>query len=124
MKYQTTTKAIKNNYGKYIYSLGYCELCELFPGGKAQAYTAGVYGWNYNLFDLHGIAICTGYRGMPGSWIPSDLVAKYKKRIAKIKAHRDELAEARKYTASWQYYDKAIDRARLSLARELYERIK
>ena len=30
------------------------------------AYTAGVYGWNFDVYEVYGLTICTGYRGMPG----------------------------------------------------------
>ena len=124
MKYQTTTKAIKNNYGKYIFSLGYCELQELFNKYNAQAYTAGVYGWNYDIHDLDGIAICTGYRPITSKWMPADIVKKYKKRVAQIKAHKDELNNGKQWRKASAYYERAIEQARHNLARDLYALIR
>ena len=72
MKYRTTAKAIRNEYGKnLIISLGYCEAQNLLSYLEPSAYTAGVYGWNFDIYEVHGVAICTGYRGMPAG-LPYD----------------------------------------------------
>lgn len=63
MKFKTTTKEIKNNY-KCI-ALGYCEVQHLLSWTSPQAYTCGVYGWNFDAYIFGGVALCTGYRGMP-----------------------------------------------------------
>lgn len=65
MKFRTTTKALKNGYNT-LKSAGYCELQHLLRNHSPIAYTAGVYGWNYDVYDVYGLTICTGYRGMPG----------------------------------------------------------
>lgn len=64
MKHKTTAKAIREGYGKII-SIGYCDAQYLLNYQSADAYTCGVYGWNFDLYDINGVAICTGYRGMP-----------------------------------------------------------
>lgn len=64
MKYKTTAKAIKENYYSII-SVGYCDLQSLLSYENPVAYTAGYYGWNFDLYDIDGIAIVTGYRTMP-----------------------------------------------------------
>ena len=64
MKYRTTAKAVKNGYYKIIRA-GYCELQGLLSYKSPVAYSAGVYGWNFDVYDIDGVAICTGYRGMP-----------------------------------------------------------
>lgn len=65
MKYKTTRKAIVN--GCYnVKCAGYCELQNLLRGVEPTAYTCGVYGWNFDVYKLDGLTICTGYRGMPG----------------------------------------------------------
>lgn len=66
MKFKTTTKAIKNGSVR-IRSAGYCELQNLLHGHEPIAYTCGTYGWNYNVYEVYGLTICTGYRGMPGA---------------------------------------------------------
>ncbi len=65
MKFKTTRKAIvaqSNN----IVSVGYCDLSNLLINHSPVAYTSGVYGWNFDVYEIDGLTICTGYRGMPG----------------------------------------------------------
>ena len=65
MKYKTTAKAIrKNAYNPR--SAGYCDLQYLLRNHSANAYTCGVYGWNFDVYDVYGVTICTGYRGTIG----------------------------------------------------------
>lgn len=41
-----------------------CRICStIIP---PIAYTCGVYGWNFDVYEIDGLTICTGYRGMPG----------------------------------------------------------
>lgn len=65
MKCKTTRKAIVNGGGNICYC-GYCDMWHLLRNHDAVAYTAGVYGWNFDVFEVYGLTICTGYRGMPG----------------------------------------------------------
>lgn len=66
MKFRTSIKAIRDEFGKKnIISIGYCEAQSLLSFIDASAYTCGVYGWNFDMYEIHGTAICTGYRGMP-----------------------------------------------------------
>lgn len=66
MKFKTTTKYIKAVYNN-IKCAGYCELSNLLRGREPIAYTCGIYGWNYDVYYINGVTICTGYRGMPGA---------------------------------------------------------
>lgn len=65
MKYKTTIKAIREG-AVNVRSAGYCDLSYLLRAHDANAYTAGVYGWNFDVYEVYGLTICTGYRGMPG----------------------------------------------------------
>lgn len=65
MKYKTTTKALKAGSCKIVCA-GYCDLQFLLHYHSPIAYTCGVYGWNYDVYEIDGLTICTGYRGMPG----------------------------------------------------------
>lgn len=65
MKYKTTAKAIRENAGNTV-SVGYCELQTLLSNHAPVAYTCGVYGWNFDVYEVYGLTICTGYRGMVG----------------------------------------------------------
>ena len=81
MKYKTTAKAIKN--GAYnVKSAGYCDLQYLLNNHGATAYTCGVYGWNFDVFEVYGVTICTGYRGMPGERLKG--IAEYEEKAEKI----------------------------------------
>lgn len=65
MKYKTTRKAVVNGSSNIIRA-GYCSLATLLTNHKPVAYTCGVYGWNFDVYEVYGVTICTGYRGMPG----------------------------------------------------------
>lgn len=83
MKVQTTKKAVKNNYSKII-RIGYCDLQTLLSLEEPFAYTAGVYGWNANIYDLNGIALVTGYRAF-GEISPSwELIEKYEQKAKEV----------------------------------------
>ena len=67
MKYKTTRKSIVSGTpAKRLVCAGYCELQNLLCGHSPVAYTSGVYGWNFDVYEVYGMTICTGYRGMPG----------------------------------------------------------
>lgn len=65
MKYKTTRKAVVNGSSRLV-SVGYCGLQTLLRYHSPIAYTSGVYGWNFDVYEVYGLTICTGYRGMPG----------------------------------------------------------
>lgn len=65
MKFKTTRKAIANGSSNIV-SVGYCGLSTLLRYHSPIAYTCGVYGWNFDVYKVNGLTICTGYRGMPG----------------------------------------------------------
>ena len=67
MKYKTTRKAIvAGTPANNLVCAGYCDLSNLLWGHEPIAYTCGVYGWNFDVYEVYGKTICTGYRGMPG----------------------------------------------------------
>lgn len=65
MKYKTTIKALRADSCN-LRCAGYCDLSYLLRGHKPIAYTCGIYGWNFDVYEVYGLTICTGYRGMPG----------------------------------------------------------
>ena len=65
MKFKTTRKAIVAGSPRLV-SVGYCDLQTLLRYHSPIAYTCGVYGWNFDVYEVNGLTICTGYRGMPG----------------------------------------------------------
>lgn len=65
MKFKTTTKALREGANN-LRCAGYCDLQDLLRNYEPIAYTYGIYGWNYDVYEVYGLTICTGYRGMPG----------------------------------------------------------
>lgn len=65
MKYKTTAKAIRNDNRASI-AIGYCDAWHLLKHHKPEAYTCGQYGWNFDVYSVQDVIICTGYRGMVG----------------------------------------------------------
>lgn len=81
MKFRTTTKAIKDGSINIRYA-SYCEMYYLLKNHEPIAYTCGIYGWNYDVYNVYGLTICTGYRGMPGKRL--DNISEYEKKARKI----------------------------------------
>ena len=78
-----TRKEIINNFNK-VYSIGYCGMQYLLRYQNRIGYNSGTYGWNYDVYTVNGVAICTGYRNMPGKAIDYALVNKYEQKAQKI----------------------------------------
>ena len=85
MKYKTTAKAIRQE-SKYIptLSIGYCGACNLLRFHEPVAYTCGVYGWNFDIYAIDGVHICTGYRGMVGKTPNNDILRLYEDAATKV----------------------------------------
>lgn len=76
-KYRITAKAVRDamRAGAPTVAIGYCEL-HLLECADPEAYTAGVYGWNFDVYRLGGLTICTGYRGMIGVDVDTTTIRK------------------------------------------------
>lgn len=62
MKVRVTRKEVLSNYTNVI-RIGYCDLQYMLTHRDANFYTAGIYGWNANIYEIdHATAIVTGYR--------------------------------------------------------------
>lgn len=93
MKYKTTAKELKAGYYRII-SAGYCDLQSLLCYKDPVAYSSGVYGWNFDVYDIGGVAIVTGYRGMPSKNTKAEyaLISEYEKKSeGKTAAEKDIL---------------------------------
>lgn len=86
MKYKTIKKAIVNG-SVNVKCAGYCDLRNLLRNHSAVAYTTGVYGWNFDVFEVYGITICTGYRNTPGSRL--EHIREYEEKAAAIWSWKD-----------------------------------
>lgn len=83
MKFKTTAKAIRESYGKKI-AVSYCGMQYLLSNHAPIAYTCGVYGWNFDLYTVDGVNICTGYRGMVGKSVDYAVLREYETKAEKI----------------------------------------
>ena len=85
MKLKTTAKEIKNKVASnYIWKVSYCGMQNLLHYQEPIAYTCGVYGWNFDLYEVDGVYFTTGYRNMIGRQIDYDLLNKYEQRAGEI----------------------------------------
>ena len=66
MKFKTTRRAVVERSARLV-SAGYCDLQTLLRNHAPVAYTCGVYGWNFDVYEMYGLTIYTGYRNMPGA---------------------------------------------------------
>lgn len=65
MKTRTTRSAILRQSENVKYA-SYCSLQQLLKNHEPIAYNSGVYGWNFDVYNVYGVTICTGYRNLPG----------------------------------------------------------
>ena len=93
MKFKTTRKAIVNGSAN-VKCAGYCDLQALLRNHSPIAYTAGVYGWNFDVYDVYGVTICTGYRNMPGARL--EHIREYDAKAAAIWSWENETPFAEK----------------------------
>lgn len=66
MKTKTTRNIIMRTSNN-VKCAGYCDLQALLRNHNPIAYNVGVYGWNFDVYEVYGVTICTGYRNMPGA---------------------------------------------------------
>ena len=92
MKYKTTSKAVKNCCVN-VKCAGYCDLHYLLSNHEPTAYACGVYGWNFDVYEVYGVTICTGYRGMPGTRLQGVKEYEQKARAAKTHEHVERLLQ-------------------------------
>ena len=83
MKYKTTAKAVKNGCVN-VKCAGYFDLQHLLKNHEPTAYTCGVYGWNFDIYEVYGVTICTGVRGMPGERLQG--IAEYEQKAQEVGA--------------------------------------
>ena len=60
MKLQTTKKQIRQNFNTVL-SIGYCDAQYLLSCKNPFAYSAGVYGWSCDYYQIGAVCISTGY---------------------------------------------------------------
>jgi len=81
MKLLVTRKAMR---GQNCYRVGYCQLQNLLASEKPFAYSAGVYGWACDYYEIgNNITISTGYAPI-GKDTDYNIVKQYDNKAAKI----------------------------------------
>lgn len=74
MKPQITIKSIRNDSRAKI-ALGYCDMQSVLNYCTPEGYSAGIYGWNFDVYGTDTAVITTGYRYMVGKLAPDEAVA-------------------------------------------------
>ena len=106
MKFESTAKAIKENY--WVMSIGYCGAQYLLRTRNPIAYTHGVYGWNSDVYECttsdgkNRFAISTGYRPFSNFDFAGkhELVKRYEDRAREI---------AENYEIDWRERDRMLE---------------
>lgn len=74
MKTQTTKKAIMGAFDNVI-KVGYCDTQDALKWREPNFYTAGVYGWNADVYVIdHDTVIVTGYRPFGNMELPREVI--------------------------------------------------
>lgn len=97
MKAKVTAKSVRDMFPDCV-SAGYADLQFLLNGKVPIAYTSGKYGWNFDVYQVHGVTICTGYRNMPGR--RANNIEEYNGRAEKILHNWD---------IDWEEKDRQLD---------------
>lgn len=84
MKQKATRNTIKRNYNN-ILNVGYANLENLLKYDEAKFYNIGVYGWNWNAYELDkNTCIITGYRNTLGNDIDHNYIVKINNKAREI----------------------------------------
>lgn len=76
--FECTRKDVKRIGYNGIVCIPCADLQDLFPKSDRIAYNAGVYGWNYDVYELnYGLALSTGYRPIGNISAPREIVKMY-----------------------------------------------
>ena len=74
MKTPITKKAIMNSYRNVI-KVGYCDMQDALKWREPNFYTAGVYGWNADVYVIdYDTVIVTGYRPFGNIELPREVI--------------------------------------------------
>ncbi len=88
MKREMKEKEVRNivEFADVALCVSYCGAAYMLEGLPPTGYTAGVYGWNYDVYEFGGIVVCTGYRRIKGIWTTEsqELVKQYNDRARRV----------------------------------------
>lgn len=83
----TRKQVIDNTPKSRLFAVDYCAMESLLTNHTPFAHTSGCYGWNFDIYFVYGVTICTGYRGMPG--ITPQNLGKYEDKAKEILENSD-----------------------------------
>lgn len=114
LKAKVTNQELRNGY--FVIAISYCGARNILNFAGARFYNYGVYGWNYDVYELdYNLAICTGYR--PVKSIPekinkeaAEIIYKYDKKAGAIRSGNYK---------SFANYRRAIERLYNKMVAEL-----
>lgn len=82
IKQKVTSKFVKDVFGvQNIINVRYCKIDKWLHRLSPMFYTCGIYGWNYDVYNLSGFAICQGYRNIPGTRATDQQIDEIKARL-------------------------------------------
>lgn len=89
MKTKTTKRAIMHAYENVI-KVDYCDLQDALKWREPNFYTAGIYGWNSDVYVIdYGTVIVTGYRPFGNIELPREVINTLNKCAVSITHYLD-----------------------------------
>ena len=82
MSYNLTKKQVKEN-SNFLMAVGYCGMQHLLNYRNRFGYSAGVYGWSCDYYDVNGVTISTGYSPV-GEHFNYEILSNYEKQAEAI----------------------------------------
>ena len=95
MKEHITRKKVRESFTAVVLCdeiANIADLCGISP----EYYNAGVYGWNWNVYNMDGVAVVGGYRNYPRCSARVDYsdALKIQKHVRSLKTPRGKQAAA------------------------------
>ena len=91
MKLKATKRSIREGYNKIV-NVGYCDLQALLNYKEPFAYSAGLYGWACDYYDIDGVCISSGYQPIGDKKFNYDLMRELENKASgKSKEERESL---------------------------------
>ena len=88
-KIKATKREMKDNYR--VLGIGYCDAQHLLAYKSPVAYSAGVYGWSCDYYDINGIIISTGYNPISSKNMKKDykLINEYEEKARLVNTEEE-----------------------------------
>ena len=84
MRVQVTKRDVMRQ-NRFVIRVGYCDLQHLLRFKDSQFYTAGMYGWNADVYQVDGSAVVvTGYKPFGNIQPDRKVIREYDARAARI----------------------------------------